>query len=103
MTTKREVGEHWVVLQQGGSSGEFYVHAHATREDAEADILSCKRSTYNATDPIQVPAELCIHLESDHKAATAFYDFLDNLVSTLVNATVEGEFSSLEPSEDDGY
>jgi hypothetical protein len=48
----------YLIIQQGGSSKELYVHAHATLEEARDDIESCKEAAYNTTVPIYIPTKL---------------------------------------------
>lgn len=45
-----------VVVQEGGSTGEFYAHAFTTRKDAKRFTRSCARAAYRATSPVEVPA-----------------------------------------------
>jgi hypothetical protein len=45
-----------VVVQEGGSTGEFYAHAFTTRKAAAKYRRSCARAAYRATEPVEVPA-----------------------------------------------
>ena len=45
----RKVKEFWVVLQEGGSSGECYGEACETEQEAMKAVLSHQRASYNAT------------------------------------------------------
>lgn len=42
----------YVLIQEGGSSGELYVHAHLSEDEAEADRISCSREGAYRTTPI---------------------------------------------------
>lgn len=49
------VPDFFVVVQAGGSTGEFYVHAFATLKAAYSHINNASRAAYGCSDPIQVP------------------------------------------------
>lgn len=65
-----------VLIQEGGSSTELYVHAHDTLEAAEADRVSCARDgAYLTSDIVQVPASLANHPD--------FFDVVEKLVRAV--------------------
>ncbi len=49
-------GEFFLVAQNGGSSGEWYVNAYDTREEAWAFINDCHKHTYNCVGPFSIPS-----------------------------------------------
>jgi hypothetical protein len=84
-----------VVLQEGGSSSELYLHVFDTEEEARNFRLSCNSSGYRTTNPIPVSRALA---ESDE---------FDVVVGKLLQETLaidyarENEVSS--PSRRFGY
>lgn len=48
----------YMVIQQGGSSTEMYIHPHNTLREACADIKSCAKASYNTSGPIKIPGSL---------------------------------------------
>ena len=75
MTTKKL----YLVIQQGGSSREFYVHAHGTLSEARKDKKSCEKASYQTTEPIEVPAALTAVLLKDKDAEGDFYSVLESV------------------------
>lgn len=51
----------YVLVQEGGSSGEVYIHSHDTLENAERDRQSCRSASYPTTAPVEVPRTLATH------------------------------------------
>jgi len=50
--------ETYVVVQEGGTSNELYLHAHATRADARRDRIDCRDSGNYRTSPIvEIPPQ----------------------------------------------
>lgn len=47
--------DFFVVVQMGGSTGEFYVHAFDTVKAANGYIKSAARAAYECSEPIKVP------------------------------------------------
>lgn len=45
----------YVVIQQGGTSREWYVHSSDTNEDALAHMESCREAAYNVFGPYELP------------------------------------------------
>lgn len=64
----------YILIQEGGSSCELYIHTHTTRADAEADRVSCRDagSYRTSEDIIEVPASLANH--------PMFYEFAEMLI-----------------------
>lgn len=56
--TQREDGPAYLVVQEGGSSMEIYVHSSPTEEEAEEFRVSCARGAYRTSPVIEVPSEL---------------------------------------------
>lgn len=49
----------YALVQQGGSSSELYLHAHPTRDEAEADRIDCALDgAYSTSEVVEVPAVL---------------------------------------------
>ena len=46
----------YALIQEGGSSGELYLHVHDTLEEAEADRQRCAEGAYRTTEPKEMPA-----------------------------------------------
>ena len=85
----------FIVLQQGGSSCEWYVQSHETIYEAEDAIRSIKAHTYDATDPIEVGptlTELLLRPENN-KAHGELYELLDSVVDVVAMR----QFSELSP------
>lgn len=61
MTTKTK--QAWLVVQQGGSSHEMYLHGFVNKREAETYRRSAARSSYMTSEPIPVPLDLEAHPE----------------------------------------
>ncbi|MBK3780030.1 hypothetical protein G3A43_07155 [Paraburkholderia aspalathi] len=49
----------YVLVQEGGTSAELYLHAHESLEHAEADRESCEEDgAYRTTDILEIPSRL---------------------------------------------
>ena len=68
----------YLVIQQGGSSREMYVHAHGTFTEARKDRKSCEKASYQTTEPILVPAALATVLLSNMDACGDFYNVMES-------------------------
>ncbi len=67
-------GTAWLLVQEGGSSSELYVHGWDTQEEAEDDRVNCTRNGAYRTSPvIEVNASLTNH--------PAFYETVEALLS----------------------
>lgn len=78
----------YVLIQEGGSSCELYMHAHSTRADAEDDRISCRDDgAYQTSEVIvPVPRSLAEHPE--------FYAVAEKLLTASKNLGFpEGEAS----------
>lgn len=51
----------YVVIQQGGSSSELYLHAFDTLAEVRRYRKSCDKAAYETSEPVEVP----IHLLDD--------------------------------------
>lgn len=60
----------YVYIQEGGASGEYYLHVFDTCDDAEAGRRSCEEGAYRTTDIVTMPAD-------------TDWDSLQNLLETL--------------------
>ena len=75
--------EAFVVIQEGGSSEEIYIHASDSEADAEAFRVSCRDDgAYRTSDVIEVPAALAAHGDSLYSlleaVAQAEFDYPEN-------------------------
>lgn len=68
----------YVVIQEGGSSDEIYVHSHESLEEAEADRVSCAEGAYNTSEVLELPADLAAHGE-------VFYEFLEKALAASLD------------------
>lgn len=66
----------FVVIQEGGTSEELYVHAHDTEDAAQADRIECAAGSYRTTEPVQIPAELA-------KLGEVFYSTVEAILESL--------------------
>jgi len=51
----------FVVIQEGGSSGELYLNTYNTVQDATDFRRSCATAAYRTSEPIEVPVSLADH------------------------------------------
>lgn len=75
--SSEERGPAFVVVQQGGSSLEVYIHSSSTREDAEAFRVECEEGAYQTSEIIEVPAALAAHGET-------FYEVLEAVAQAAI-------------------
>lgn len=65
----------YCVVQEGGSSTEFYLHAHLTLREAEEDRVNCAEGgAYNTSPVIEIPAVTAALGE-------LFYEYAEKLVA----------------------
>jgi hypothetical protein len=64
----------FLVIQEGGSSAEFYVHAHDSFENAEDDRTDCARDAYRTSPIVEVPGALAAHGE-------VFYELIEDIIA----------------------
>lgn len=68
-----ENDKSYILIQEGGSSNELYVHAHETEKEAEADRLRCAEEGSYRTSPVMaVPKNLA---QQDN-----FYEVLESVI-----------------------
>ena len=85
---KRKVksgAELWLVVQEGGSSHEFYPHLFDTEQDATEFCSSCDEAAYRTTPPIRIAPELAKPLLASKVAEREFTDLLDYVAECLSN------------------
>ena len=75
----------FIVVQEGGSSTERYVHAHNTLKEANKDCRSCAKASYRTTRPIEVLPNLAELLLSNREAEQEFYEMLDRILRAPLN------------------
>lgn len=62
----------YVLIQEGGSSGELYLHSHPSLKEAEEDRRSCEEDGAYRTSPIiEIPDALATHAEVFYQAVEA--------------------------------
>jgi|GEM_PF-5890821 len=68
-----KTGRVYLLIQEGGSSMELYVHAWDTYEEAKQDRIDCARDgAYATSEVIDVPASLADHPD--------FYEVVEDLL-----------------------
>ena len=70
----------FLVIQEGGSTGEVYLHPHGSVEEAKDDMESCNEAAYRTVGPIEVPPALTKLLLGDAKAEEEFYTIAETLL-----------------------
>jgi len=68
----------FLLVQEGGSYDELYIHVHETKTKAKADRKSCAKASYRTSDIIEVSAALDAHGE-------ALYELLENVLNASRN------------------
>jgi hypothetical protein len=86
----------FVLIQEGGTSFELYIHAHTTREDAEDDRKSCETDgAYRTSDILEVPSSLADQ--------TGFYELAEKLVCAVATLAspyfIKGNAAQVEVPE----
>jgi hypothetical protein len=80
-----------LVVQEGGSSGEFYVHAFNTVKEANANRRSCGKAAYRTSKPIVLPAPLTRVLLDFPGAEAEFYEVLKQVLTANLDILYPGE------------
>jgi hypothetical protein len=76
----------YLVVQEGGSSTEIYLHAHDTLKDAHLDRKDCRiNGAYRTSVPIEVPADLAEVLLGNALAEAAFYTVVEKVLKASLN------------------
>jgi hypothetical protein len=83
----------FVLIQEGGTSFELYIHAHTTREEAEDDRVSCETNgAYRTSDILEVPSRLADQ--------PGFYELAEQLVCSVAKLAspyfIEGNDAQVE-------
>lgn len=74
----------FVVIQEGGSSMERYLHAHGSLEEAEEDRIDCARGAYRTSRIIEIPGALGALGEVFYGAVEEILDAQDDLECVAV-------------------
>lgn len=84
-----------ILVQEGGSSGELYLHAWDTNEEAEQDRIDCSNGAYRTSPILCVPVSL-----ADHPAFVETVYSLLGLIADLdyVEVDEEGNKDETTPS-----
>lgn len=74
----KEEKEVYVLVQEGGSSIELYLHAHETRALAQSDRAACAdEGAYRTSPVVEVPASLATHPQ--------FYEVVEQILAASLN------------------
>ena len=65
-----------LVMQQGGSSREFYAHLFDRMRDAERYRVGAEEASYETSEPMKVPEALAKMLRKNPSAEAALVDLL---------------------------
>ena len=80
---KARSGLH-LVLQQGGSTAEWYAKLFNTSRDAKAHVRSCAGASYKTTAPVRLPKALTAALLASPDVEAEFLDILQVAVEEAV-------------------
>lgn len=75
----------FIVVQEGGSSSEYYIHAHDTLNEANKDRKGCAEASYRTSKPIEVPTALAKVLLENDPAESAFLEVLETVLRAPLN------------------
>ena len=68
----------YIIIQQGGSTSELYLHAHDSIEAADAARVNCEENgSYQTSPAVEVPAVVAA-------LGSAFFDVADALVDAAL-------------------
>ena len=73
-----------LVLQQGGSTTEWYAKLFNTSRDAQAHVRSCAEAAYATTTPVRLPKTLTAALLASPGAEAELLDVLQAAVQEAV-------------------
>lgn len=80
-----------LVIQEGGSSTEMYVHAHENLKQARADRRSCAKAAYRTSELIKVPEALSLVLQDFPGAEAEFYRLLEEVLKARLSYPKKGD------------
>jgi len=72
-----------LVVQEGGSTGEVYVHPYNTLRQAHSYIKSCEKASYRTVGPITLPKALAKALVADGTVEVEFYRMLEETLRAV--------------------
>lgn len=79
-----KVSPGFVLIQEGGSSTEHYIHAHGSLEDAQDDRISCAQGAYRTTPVMEISPALSALGEDFYEAAEQLLYIQDDLTCVEV-------------------
>lgn len=79
----------FLVVQQGGSTGEWYAATYDYRRDAKDAIRGHRKATYDAIGPFEISAELAKAFLSNSEAESEF----GALVNDICRAVATDDFA----------
>ncbi|TXI19942.1 MAG: hypothetical protein E6Q67_09835 [Roseateles sp.] len=86
----------YVVLQEGGSSEEMFVHHHSSMAEANKDRVGCAKDAYRTSVVIEVPGTLAAHDD-------VFYEAVQKILAAskdLAYAEEDGDDMDHEGQQD---
>ena len=72
-TIQAQARPAFLIIQEGGSSAELFVHVHSSQEEAEDDRIRCAEDAYRTSSVVEVSGALAAHGE-------LFYGALEELL-----------------------
>jgi len=72
-----------LVVQEGGSTGEVYVHPYDTLRQARSNIKGCEKASYRTVGPITLPKALTKALVADGTVEAEFYRVLEETLQAV--------------------
>ena len=75
----------YVVIQEGGTSQELYVHAFDSLKKAQDNVKSCQEASYRTAGPIKLDPELTARLLADKELEGIFYSQLKTVLEAAAN------------------
>jgi len=75
----------YVVIQEGGTSRELYVHAFDSLKKAQDNVKSCQEASYRTFGPIKLDPELSARLLADKTLEGLFYSQLKTVLDVVAN------------------
>jgi len=73
----------YLIVQQGGSTGEWYASTYDGRRDAEKAITAIQNASYDAIGPYEISAELATLLRQHSSAETQLIELLNAVCSDV--------------------
>ena len=89
---QREKRPVFILIQEGGSSTELYIHSHDSKEEAEEDRISCARDgAYRTSEVIELPGPVAALGEAFYEVAEELLRATHDLECVDIPADEEGD------------